>query len=74
MVAEWLGDLRSLRDLKRSTIRSYSEAVRAFCHFATDPPKMVVRVRRNCHSISIRKIPAATTATTAIQATAACAA
>ena len=38
MVDEWLGDLRSLRDLKRSTIRSYSEAVRAFCHFATDPP------------------------------------
>jgi hypothetical protein len=31
------GDLLSLRDLKRSTIRSYSEAVRAFCHFATDP-------------------------------------
>jgi hypothetical protein len=26
-----------LRDLKRTTIRSYSEAVRAFCHFATDP-------------------------------------
>ena len=37
MVDEWLGDLRSLRDLKRTTIRSYSEAVRAFCHFATDP-------------------------------------
>ena len=37
MVDEWLGDLRSLRDLKRSTIRSYSEAVRAFCHFVTDP-------------------------------------
>jgi hypothetical protein len=36
MVDEWLGDLRSLRDLKRSTIRSYSEAVRAFCQFATD--------------------------------------
>jgi len=36
MVDEWLGDLRSLRDLKRSTIRSYSEAVRAFCHFVTD--------------------------------------
>lgn len=31
MVDEWLGDLRSLRDLKRTTIRSYSEAVRAFC-------------------------------------------
>ena len=29
MVDEWLGDLRSLRDLRRSTIRSYSEAVRA---------------------------------------------
>ncbi|MFV5998579.1 hypothetical protein ACNPQM_41090 [Streptomyces sp. NPDC056231] len=27
MVDEWLGDLRSLRDLKRSTIRSYSAAV-----------------------------------------------
>ena len=37
MVDEWLGDLRSLRDLKHSTIRSYSEAVRAFCHFVTDP-------------------------------------
>jgi integrase len=37
MVDEWLGDLRSLRDLARSTIRSYSEAVRSFCHFATDP-------------------------------------
>jgi integrase/recombinase XerC len=30
MVDEWLGDLRSLRDLKRTTIRSYSEAVRSF--------------------------------------------
>jgi integrase/recombinase XerC len=28
MVDEWLGDLRSLRDLKRSTIRSYSEGCR----------------------------------------------
>ncbi|MGA4846655.1 hypothetical protein ACOBQB_10440 [Streptomyces sp. G5(2025)] len=37
MVDEWLGDLRSLRDLKRSTIRSYSEAVRSFCHFVSDP-------------------------------------
>ena len=37
MGEEWLGDLPSLRDLKRSTIRSYSEAVRTFCHFATDP-------------------------------------
>ena len=37
MVDEWLGDLRSLRELKRSTIRSYSEAVRSFCGFVTDP-------------------------------------
>jgi len=36
MVDEWLGDLGSLRDLKHWTIRSYSEAVRAFCHFVTD--------------------------------------
>ncbi|WP_416566126.1 hypothetical protein [Nocardia testacea] len=26
-----------MRDLKRSTIRFYSEAIRSFCHFATDP-------------------------------------
>src|SRR5258708_2557791 len=38
MVDEWLGDLRSLRELKRTTIRSYSEAVRSFCPFATQPP------------------------------------
>ncbi|GAB2802816.1 hypothetical protein GCM10027073_38930 [Streptomyces chlorus] len=37
MVDEWLGNLRSLRDLKHLTTRSYSEAVRAFCHFVTDP-------------------------------------
>jgi len=37
MADEWPGDLRSLRDLKRSAIRSYSEAARAFCHFATGP-------------------------------------
>ncbi len=37
MVDEWLGDLRSLRGLGRSTIRSYSEAVHTFCRFATDP-------------------------------------
>ncbi|MDV6278891.1 hypothetical protein R3Q06_36700 [Rhodococcus erythropolis] len=37
MVDAWLGDLRSLQDLKRTTIRSYSESVRSFCHFVTDP-------------------------------------
>ena len=37
MVDEWLGDLRSLRDLKRSTIRSYSETISVFCGFVTDP-------------------------------------
>lgn len=36
-MVEWLGDLRSLRELKRSTIRSYSEVLRACCEFATDP-------------------------------------
>jgi site-specific recombinase XerD len=37
LVDEWLGDLRAIRDLKRSTIRNYSEAVRAFCHYICDP-------------------------------------
>lgn len=37
MVDEWLGDLRSLRDLKRSTIRSYGATIGAFCGFAIDP-------------------------------------
>ncbi len=37
LVDEWLGDLRAIRHLKRSTLRNYSEAVRAFCAFLTDP-------------------------------------
>ncbi|OLT30463.1 integrase [Nocardiopsis sp. CNR-923] len=37
MLDEWLGDLRALRDLKRSTLRGYSEAVRSFCAYLTDP-------------------------------------
>jgi integrase/recombinase XerC len=37
MVDEWLGDLRAVRHLKRSTLRAYQEAVRSFCHYITDP-------------------------------------
>jgi integrase/recombinase XerC len=37
MLDEWLGDLRTLRDLRRSTIRSYGETIGAFCSFVTDP-------------------------------------
>jgi site-specific recombinase XerD len=37
LLDEWLGDLRSVRHLKRSTIRSYQDAVRSFCGYATDP-------------------------------------
>lgn len=37
MVDEWLGNLRSLRDLKRSTTRSYGATIGAFCGFVTDP-------------------------------------
>jgi hypothetical protein len=37
MVDEWLGDLRSTRHLRRSTIRGYQDAVRSFCHYVTDP-------------------------------------
>ncbi|MEU8310732.1 site-specific integrase [Actinomadura sp. NPDC048955] len=37
LVDEWLGDLRAVRHLKQSTLRNYSEAVRSFCSFLTDP-------------------------------------
>jgi hypothetical protein len=37
MVDDWLGDLRAVRHLKRSTLRNYAEAVRSFCAFITDP-------------------------------------
>jgi integrase/recombinase XerC len=37
MVDEWLGDLRAVRNLKRSTLRNYQEAVRTFCAFLIDP-------------------------------------
>jgi hypothetical protein len=37
MLDEWLGDLRSLRGLRRSTIRNYSSTMSAFCDYLTDP-------------------------------------
>ncbi|WP_336160013.1 tyrosine-type recombinase/integrase [Amycolatopsis sp. VC5-11] len=37
LVDEWLGDLRSVRQLRRSTLRNYQTAVRLFCDFLTDP-------------------------------------
>ncbi len=37
MLDEWLGDLRAVRHLGRSTIRNYASAVSAFCSFLTDP-------------------------------------
>jgi hypothetical protein len=37
MVDEWLGDLRAVRHLRRSTLRAYQEAVRSFCHYITNP-------------------------------------
>ncbi|MFC7280012.1 tyrosine-type recombinase/integrase [Paractinoplanes rhizophilus] len=37
MLDEWLGDLRSVRGLRRSTIRNYSSTVAAFCDYLTDP-------------------------------------
>lgn len=37
MVDEWLGDLRAVRGLRRSTIRNYGLAVSAFCGYLTDP-------------------------------------
>jgi hypothetical protein len=37
LLDEWLGDLRSVRRLRRTTIRNYGSAVAAFCSFVTDP-------------------------------------
>ena len=37
LVDEWLGDLRAVRGLRRSTMRNYQEAVRLFCGYVTDP-------------------------------------
>ena len=37
MLDEWLGDLPSVRHVKRTTIRSYQDAVRSFCQYVTDP-------------------------------------
>ncbi|MDR7304589.1 hypothetical protein JOF55_004833 [Haloactinomyces albus] len=37
MVDEWLGDLRAVRNLKRSTLRNYQEAVQSFCAYIIDP-------------------------------------
>src|SRR6266567_1903766 len=37
MIDEWLGDMRGVRGRSRSTVRSYSSSVSAFCRYATDP-------------------------------------
>lgn len=37
MVDEWMTDLRAVRNLRASTLRSYQIAVRLFCSYSTDP-------------------------------------
>ncbi|GAA2970900.1 site-specific integrase [Streptomyces enissocaesilis] len=37
MLDEWMGDLRAVRGLKRSTLRNYQGVVRSFCNFTVDP-------------------------------------
>jgi integrase len=37
LVDEWCSDLRAVRHLSRSTLRNYTEAVRLFCGYLTDP-------------------------------------
>jgi hypothetical protein len=37
MVDEWCTDLRTVRRLRRSTLRSYQLTVRLFCAYLTDP-------------------------------------
>ena len=34
---EWLGDLRAVKGLRRTTIRSYALTISAFCRYLTDP-------------------------------------
>ena len=36
-VDEWLGDLRAVHNLKRSTLRNYQEAISSFCAYLIDP-------------------------------------
>ena len=36
-VDEWLGELRGIKGLRRSTVRSYASSVSAFCRYVTDP-------------------------------------
>ena len=37
LLDEWLGDLRAVRGLRRSTLRGYQEAIRLLCVYQTDP-------------------------------------
>jgi integrase/recombinase XerC len=37
MLDEWLGELRGVKGLRRSTVRAYASSVSAFCRYATDP-------------------------------------
>lgn len=37
MIDEWMGDLRSVRNLRRSTLRNYQGTIRSFCDFITNP-------------------------------------
>ena len=54
---EWFTDLRAVRGLRASTLRSYQEAVRLFCGYVTDPGlwlagrvRGAVRARTRCRS------------------------
>lgn len=37
MLDEWLGELRGVRGLARSTVRGYAQSTAAFCRYLTDP-------------------------------------
>ena len=37
MLDEWLGELRGVRGLRRSTVRNYALSAAAFCRYLTDP-------------------------------------
>ncbi|MFD0207510.1 MULTISPECIES: tyrosine-type recombinase/integrase [Saccharothrix] len=37
MVDEWCADLRGIKGVSRSSLRTYQQALRLFCHYLTDP-------------------------------------
>jgi integrase/recombinase XerC len=56
MADEWLGDLRAVKGLRRSTIRNYALTLSAFCRYLTDPAYLWAeqcQVRLGIHPVQV---------------------